>query len=134
MPLGSSNDSDDRSRNPGARASGLANSHRLAALGQAIDEKTGVRHKSPRRAFTSRSRRRKLLIRGAIALGVVVVLIVGGVVGDYFYLGSLLKRQHIGHLQSSGSSVNSLLIGSTTRCGLQTQNIAFGLCATTTGG
>ena len=66
-------------------------------------------------------------------MGVVIVLVIGGVVGDYFYLGSLLKRQHIGHLQSSGSSLNVLLIGSTTRCGLKTQNIAFGLCATTTG-
>ena len=62
-----------------------------------------------------------------------MVLIVAGVAGDYFYLGSLLKRQHIGHLQGTGSSVNILLIGSTTRCGLKTQNIAFGLCATTTG-
>lgn len=115
------------------RASGLANSHRLAALGKAIDEKAGVKHKSRNARSKVRSRRSKLLIRGAIALGVVVVLIVGGVVGDYFYLGSLLNRQHIGHLQSTGSSVNILLIGSTTRCGLKTQNIAFGLCATTTG-
>lgn len=113
--------------------SGLANSHRLAALGRAIDEKAGVKHKSRNARSKVRSRRSKFLLRGAIALGVVVVLIVGTVVGDYFYLGSLLKRQHIGHLQSSGSSVNILLIGSTTRCGLKTQNIAFGLCATTTG-
>jgi LCP family protein required for cell wall assembly len=115
------------------RASDLANSHRLAALGKAIDEKAGVKHKSRNARSRVRSRRSKLLIRGAIALGVVVVLIVGGVVADYFYLGSLLNRQHIGHLQSTGSSVNILLIGSTTRCGLKTQNIAFGLCATTTG-
>jgi len=113
--------------------SGIANSHGLTALGDAIDEKTGVAHPTRRRHRKSRSRRTKWLIRGAITLGVVVVLIVGAVVGDYFYLGSLLKRQHIGHLQTSGSSVNILLIGSTTRCGLKTQNIAFGLCATTTG-
>jgi LCP family protein required for cell wall assembly len=133
MPVGSSKDSDGRSRNPEIRASSLANSHRLAALGKAIDEKAGVAHKARRVRRKVRSRRSKLLIRGAIALGVIVVLIVGGVVGDYFYLGSLLNRQHIGHLQSSGASVNILLIGSTTRCGLKTQNIAFGLCATTTG-
>lgn len=133
MPGGSSNGSDNLSRNPGMRASSIANSHRLAALGQAIDDKSGVKHKARPRRSNPRSRRGKLLIRGAIALGVVVVLVVGGVAGDYFYLGSLLKRQHIGHLQSSGSSENILLIGSTTRCGLTTQNIAFGLCATTTG-
>jgi LCP family protein required for cell wall assembly len=115
------------------RASGLANSHRLAALGKVIDEKAGVKHK-PRNAHgKARSRRSRLLIRGAIALGVVVVLIVGGVVGDYFYLGSLLNRQHIGHLQGGGASENILLIGSTTRCGLKVQNAKFGLCATTTG-
>jgi LCP family protein required for cell wall assembly len=74
-----------------------------------------------------------LIVRGAIALGVVVVLIVGGVVGDYYYLGSLLKRQHVGGLQSSGASVNILLIGSTTRCGLAVQNAKYGLCATTKG-
>ena len=114
-------------------ASGLANSHRLADLGRAIDEKAGVKHRSRNTRRKVRSHRRTLLVLGAIALGVVVVLVVGGVVGDYYYLGSLLKRQHIGHLQSTGSSVNILLIGSTTRCGLKTQNIAFGLCATTTG-
>jgi LCP family protein required for cell wall assembly len=54
---------------------------------------------------------------------------VGGVVGDYFYLGSLLKRQHVGHLQSGGASVNILLIGSTTRCGLKVQNPKYGTCA-----
>ncbi len=98
-----------------------------------MDEKAGAKHKARTRRRDLRSRRSKLIIRGAIALGVVVVLIIGGVAGDYFYLGSLLKRQHIGHLQSTKSSVNVLLIGSTTRCGLKTQNIAFGLCATTTG-
>ena len=133
MSAGSSNGSDRPSRNSGIRASGLANSHLLEDLGKAIDEKAGIKHKSRQRRHPPRSRRHKVIIRSAIALGVVVVLIVGGVFGDYFYLGSLLKRQHIGHLQSTGSSVNILLIGSTTRCGLKTQNIAFGLCATTTG-
>jgi len=76
-----------------------------------------------------RSQQSKYLIRGAIALGVVLVLVVVGVAADYFYLGSLLNRQHVGHLQSSGSSVNILLIGSTTRCGLKVQNQAYGTCA-----
>jgi LCP family protein required for cell wall assembly len=76
-----------------------------------------------------RSRRRKIAVRGAISLGVVVVLLIGGVAGDYFYLGSLLHRQHVGHLQSQGASINILLIGSTTRCGLKVQNPAYGTCA-----
>jgi LCP family protein required for cell wall assembly len=115
------------------RASDLANSHRLAALGKAIDEKAGVKHKSRNARSKVRRRRSKLLVRGAIALGAVVVLVAAGVIGDYFYLGSLLKRQHIGHLQAGGASVNILLIGSTTRCGLKVQDLKYGLCATTTG-
>src|ERR1035438_6119340 len=133
MPSGPSDDSRSRSRNTEQRAADLANSHRLAALGQAIDEKAGIKHKLRSRHGKVRSRRSKLLIRGAIALGVVIVLVVGGVVGDYFYLGSLLNRQNVGHLQSSGASVNILLIGSTTRCGLKVQEAKFGYCATTTG-
>jgi len=133
MPSGPSDDSRSRSRNTEQRAADLANSHRLAALGQAIDEKAGIKQKLRSRHGKVRSRRSKLLIRGAIALGVVIVLVVGGVVGDYFYLGSLLNRQNVGHLQSSGASVNILLIGSTTRCGLKVQEAKFGYCATTTG-
>ncbi len=129
MPSGPSDDSRSRSRNAEQRAAGLANSHRLAALGQAIDEKTGVRRPSRRRPKRVRSRRRKIVVRGAISLGVVLVLLIGAVVGDYYYLGSLLHRQHVGHLQSEGSSVNILLIGSTTRCGLKVQNQAYGTCA-----
>lgn len=63
-------------------------------------------------------------------MGIVAVLLVGAVVGDYYYLGSLVNRQSVKHLQSSGASTeNILLIGSTTRCGLKTQNLAYGLCS-----
>jgi LCP family protein required for cell wall assembly len=63
-------------------------------------------------------------------VGIAVVLLVGVVVGDYYYLGSLVNRQSVKHLQSSGASTeNILLIGSTTRCGLKTQNLAYGLCS-----
>ena len=129
MPSEPSDDSRRRTPISERRATELANAHRLSALGHAIDDRAGVKHKSRNRRSSSRSRRSKLLVRGAIALGVVVVLIVGGVVGDYYYLGSLLKRQHVGHLQSAGASVNILLIGSTTRCGLKVQNPKYGTCA-----
>jgi len=129
MASGPSDDSRGRKPISEGRATELANAHRLSALGQAVDERAGVKRTSRNRRKSSRSRRSKLLVRGAIALGVVVVLIVGGVVGDYFYLGSLLKRQHVGGLQSGGASVNILLIGSTTRCGLKVQNPKYGTCA-----
>ena len=78
----------------------------------------------------SRSARRKWTTRAVIAVGVVLVLVVGALVGDYMYLGSLLNRQAVRNLQvSADSSVNILLIGSTTRCGLKVQNRAYGLCS-----
>jgi LCP family protein required for cell wall assembly len=68
--------------------------------------------------------------RSLIAVGVVLVLIVGAVVGDYYYLGSLVKHVTVNTLQtSSDASENILLIGSTTRCGLKQQNVAYGLCS-----
>lgn len=77
-----------------------------------------------------RSRRRKWIRRSVIAFGLAVVLIVGAVVGDYYYLGSLINHKNVGGLQnSSGPTENILLIGSTTRCGLKVQNIAYGLCS-----
>jgi len=74
--------------------------------------------------------RRRWLRRSLIAVGVVIVLIVGGVAADYFYLGSLVHKVNVKTLQkSSAASENILLIGSTTRCGLKQQNAAYGTCA-----
>lgn len=82
------------------------------------------RHRAPRP-------RRHWLRRSLIALTVVVVLIAGGVVGDYYYLGSLVHHQVVKHLQTSSAvaSQNILLIGSTSRCALTVQNPAYGLCS-----
>jgi LCP family protein required for cell wall assembly len=89
-----------------------------------VARRRGARHAKPR------SRRRKWAARLGITVGIVAVLLVGAVVGDYYYLGSLVNRQSVKHLQSSGASIeNILLIGSTTRCGLKTQNLAYGLCS-----
>ncbi len=92
-------------------------------MGEAVDRRNGSAHKAPKR------RRRKWLRRSLIAVGLVVVLIAGGVVADYYYLGSLVNRVHVKNLQSEKNAVNILLIGSTTRCGLKVQNKAYGLCA-----
>jgi LCP family protein required for cell wall assembly len=62
-------------------------------------------------------------------VGIVVVLIVGGVVADYYYLGSLVNKVNVNDLQTTSSSENILLIGSTSRCALKVQNKAYGLCS-----
>jgi LCP family protein required for cell wall assembly len=67
--------------------------------------------------------------RSIIAIGLVIVLVVGGVVADYYYLGSLVNRVSVKHLQNNSSFENILLIGSTSRCALKVQNAAYGLCA-----
>jgi LCP family protein required for cell wall assembly len=67
--------------------------------------------------------------RSVIALGLVVVLIIGGVAADYYYLGSLVNRVNVSKLQTSAGAQNILLIGSTSRCALKVQNKAYGLCS-----
>jgi LCP family protein required for cell wall assembly len=102
----------------------IANHDRLLAMGEAVNQRhaKATRHR-PRG-------RRRWLRRSLIGVGVVIVLIVGGVAADYFYLGSLVHKVTVKTLQkSSAASENILLIGSTTRCGLKQQNAAYGTCA-----
>jgi LCP family protein required for cell wall assembly len=94
------------------------------SLGEAVDRGAGGgAHRRPP------SRRRTWIRRGVIAVGLVVVLVVAGVVADYYYLGSLVNHQNVKHLQTAGATENILLIGSTDRCALKVQNAAYGLCS-----
>jgi LCP family protein required for cell wall assembly len=118
----------DDARRANARSRGsVPNYDRLAALGDAVDGRTTS--SSPRRASRPRSKRRRAMRRTLIGVGVVVILIVGAIAGDYFYLGSLINHQTIKGLQSSAGNENILLIGSTSRCALKVQNKAYGLCS-----
>ncbi|NNN02655.1 MAG: LCP family protein [Acidimicrobiaceae bacterium] len=89
-------------------------------------------HARHARAKIPRSRRRTWLLRGGIAFTTAVVVLVGAVVADYYYLGSLVHHKAVKHLQAvsaaHSNSVNILLIGSTSRCALTVQNVAYGLC------
>lgn len=95
-------------------------------MGEAVERRNGAGNKKGRR---TRSQRQRWVRRSLIALGLVIVVIIGGVVGDYYYLGSLVKKINVKSLQQSGASENILLIGSTSRCALKVQNPAYGLCA-----
>ena len=101
----------------------ILNTSRLEALGRAID---GHANGSARRKKPKRSRRRKILV----GLAVVMVLIVAAVAGDYLYLNGLVHRISVGTESATyNNTENILLVGSTTRCGLTTQNAAYGLCS-----
>lgn len=70
--------------------------------------------------------------RSIIAVTLVVVLVVAGLIADYYYLGSLVKKTTVHHIQpppKPGANENILLVGSTTRCGLKVQSVAYGLCS-----
>ncbi|MCU1362946.1 MAG: hypothetical protein JWM55_774 [Acidimicrobiaceae bacterium] len=103
-------------------------------MGEAVTRVNAKRDHRPKVTATGHrrtvgSRRRVWIRRSMIAIGLVAVLVVGGVVADYYYLGSLVNRVKVGGLQSAGATENILLIGSTDRCALKVQNKAYGLCA-----
>jgi LCP family protein required for cell wall assembly len=83
----------------------------------------GPRHKKR----VKRSRTTIILI----SLALVVVLVVGAVVGDYYYINSLVHHVIVKTITKKeyNHSENILLVGSTTRCGLAQQNVAYGLCS-----
>ncbi len=63
-------------------------------------------------------------------LGVALVLLVVTLgVADYIYLGSLIHHTEVKGLQTAGEKENILLVGSTDRCALKHQNVAYGLCS-----
>jgi LCP family protein required for cell wall assembly len=113
------------SQSPHARR--VANSERLEALGVAIERRFSP--KSPKRGGAGGRRRRvrwgRLVVFGILGLVLVVIL---GVVADYFYLGSKINHTHVNNLQSANGPENILLVGSTDRCALKVQNKAYGLC------
>ena len=76
------------------------------------------------------SRRRRTLLWAGGCVGLVLVVLIGFVVADYYYLGSLVKRTSVSSEQTSrsGSSMNVLLVGSTNRCALKVQSAAYGIC------
>jgi LCP family protein required for cell wall assembly len=95
----------------------IANENRLVALGDAVDQQSGVKGKH--RAKKPGRRRRRILI----SLGVVVVVIIAVIGGGYAYTNyrfdQIPKIHVVGELpQLTGKPFNILEIGSDSRAGL----------------
>ena len=83
------------------------------------------------RQAAGRARRRRRRRRVLVGIGLAVVAIVGAVAGYGEYLNHEIRRLDVHGLtkESSSGVQNILMVGSTSRCVLQQQNIAFGLCS-----
>jgi LCP family protein required for cell wall assembly len=98
----------------------------LHSLGDEVKRANGSRRRSGRH-------RKARWILGTVAL--VVVVTVGGTAGYAWYLNHEIHRIDVRGLtdvQTSGAEAgteNILLVGSTDRCVLKTQNAAYGLCS-----
>ena len=85
------------------------------------------------RARRPHRRRRLALVTLGSLLGVIVLIAAAGA-GFLWYENGRIHRVYVKHLSKVRTTgiekdvENILLIGSTTRCGLEQQNIAFGLC------
>ena len=66
-----------------------------------------------------------------VSLVAVIVVVVGAVAGDYFYINHLIHHVAVSTETTTtyDNTENVLLVGSTTRCGLAQQNKAYGLCS-----
>jgi LCP family protein required for cell wall assembly len=102
----------------------VPNEDGLRALGRNVD--------ASRRPATSR--RRKRIKRTLLVLGIVIVVLIVGGLGYGYYLANKVHRVSVKSLTpgatggADAGTTNILLVGSTTRCGLQKQTPAFGLC------
>jgi LCP family protein required for cell wall assembly len=121
-PLGKASDRRDDG------ASRVANQAGLTALGAEID-RSSTRPGRPRRTRGQRVRR-------GLVVTVVVVAILTGAAGSYlYYLTHDLHRIDVKGLNSAftagreAGTENILMVGSTSRCALAQQNLAYGLCS-----
>jgi LCP family protein required for cell wall assembly len=102
---------------PSASKNAIANGHRLAALGDAVDRQSGVERKSP--AKKPGRRRRRILISLATVLVLIVAVIGGGYAYTNYRFDQIPKVHVVGELpQLTGKPFNILEIGSDSRAGL----------------
>jgi LCP family protein required for cell wall assembly len=95
----------------------LANEHRLVALGEAVDEKSGIRR--PKRPKGPKRTRRRIIIAGVVVIALLVGVIGGGYLYANWRFSQIKKVKVVGELpQLSGKPFNILEVGSDSRAGL----------------
>ena len=111
----------------------MGNQEGLESLAQAMDGRGNSR--GDRRRSRTRSKRRRRIRKGVLIGLAVLLVVVGGGAGYFYYLTHDLHRVAVRGLagalttgQEAGAE-NILMVGSTSRCALTVQNPAYGLCS-----
>jgi len=117
----------------GAGSIPVANQDGLAALADEMQREGKT--KGGRHRLSPRSRRRRRARRGIVIGLAVLLVVVGGGLGYVYYVTHDLNRIDVRGLsgtlttgQEAGTE-NILMVGSTSRCALAHQNLAYGLCS-----
>ena len=121
MPSDPSDVARGRTRRTVPHPGGLANSHRLAALGAAIDEKAGIKHKNkvPKAARTGWRRHQGWWVSGVSVLLVIAVIFGGGYLYVNWRFGQIPKITNTSEVPVvPNKPFNILEIGSDSRVGL----------------
>jgi LCP family protein required for cell wall assembly len=110
------------------------NEEGLRKLGQQVAESNDSAQAGPRHSRAKPRRHRKLKWT-LVALGLVVVLVVGAAAGYGWYLNHKIHRITVKDLAAAPAkgvdvgTQNILMVGSTSRCALKVQSTAYGLCS-----
>jgi LCP family protein required for cell wall assembly len=109
-----------RSKKAEAAKRALANEHRLVALGEAVDRKSGIEPKRRRRDKPhGHHRRRNVIISAVVVVGLLGALLGGGYLYAQYRFDQIPKVNVAGELPVlSGKPFNILEIGSDSRVGL----------------
>jgi LCP family protein required for cell wall assembly len=116
MPNGSDNSpAEQRSTRKSRKA--LANQERLLALGEAVDQKSGTKHR--RKKVRAHPVRRRVVISLSILLAVIVIVVGGGYIYANYRFDKFHRVSVAGEVPAiAGQPFNILLIGSDSRVGL----------------
>jgi LCP family protein required for cell wall assembly len=108
-----------RSNKAEAAQRALANEHRLVALGEAVDRKSGIEPKRRRDRHHGRHRRRNIIISAGVVVGLLVVLLGGGYLYAQYRFNQIPKINVPTEAPVlAGKPFNILEIGSDSRVGL----------------